>query len=150
MSEDVERVALDQAISGAIPDDLPGYRQRYTERAIDAILAAGFHVTPTPQWSVEFTEPLNGERVTWLFEGESEARYFAQTDDTSGNYKHAVIPPSAPIASVLADAKALSEYHSNRLSRMVEQMTDTGYSRNLKDIIALNSTIAFLDREAGR
>ena len=48
MSEDVERVALDQAISGAIPDDLPGYRQRYTERAIDAILAAGFHVPPTP------------------------------------------------------------------------------------------------------
>ena len=44
-----EWVALDQAISGAIPDDLPGYRQRYTERAIDAILAAGFHLTPTPQ-----------------------------------------------------------------------------------------------------
>jgi len=49
MNNELERVALDQAISGAIPDDLPGYRQRYTERAIDAILAAGFRLTPDTQ-----------------------------------------------------------------------------------------------------
>ena len=56
-NELAEWVALDQAISGAIPDDLPGYRQRYTERAIDAILAAGFHMTATPQ-VVETVEEL--------------------------------------------------------------------------------------------
>jgi len=35
------REALVDLIDGAIPDDLPGYRQRYTDRAADAILAAG-------------------------------------------------------------------------------------------------------------
>ena len=73
MSEDVERVALDQAISGAIPDDLPGYRQRYTERAIDAILAAGFHVAPTPQVVETVAEfrALDGETRVKLANGQT-------------------------------------------------------------------------------
>lgn len=36
------REALVDLIDGAIPDDIPGYRQRYTDRAADAILAAGW------------------------------------------------------------------------------------------------------------
>ena len=97
MSEDVERVARETCPEG------PGHKHdpsrniscdwslRHTREVIS-------HLTPTPQWSVEFTEPLNGERVTWLFDSESEAREFAQTDDTSGNYKHVVTPPLTPDA----------------------------------------------------
>jgi len=78
MSEDVERVALDQAISGAIPDDLPGYRQRYTERAIDAILDAGFHVAPTPEVVETVAEfrALDGETRVKLANGQTgQARH---------------------------------------------------------------------------
>ena len=65
-NELAEWVALDQAISGAIPDDLPGYRQRYTERAINAILAAGFHMTATPD-VLHISGPCeDGETVTVL------------------------------------------------------------------------------------
>lgn len=37
-----EREALIELIDGCIPDDIPGYRQRYTDKAADAILAASF------------------------------------------------------------------------------------------------------------
>jgi hypothetical protein len=37
-----EREALADIIDGCIPDDIPGYRQRYTDKAAEAILAAGF------------------------------------------------------------------------------------------------------------
>jgi len=30
---------IQEAIEGAIPDDLPGYRQRYTDKAVDRVLA---------------------------------------------------------------------------------------------------------------
>jgi hypothetical protein len=39
---DDEREALTDLIDGCIPDDIPGYRQRYTDKAVESILAAGF------------------------------------------------------------------------------------------------------------
>ena len=40
---------IQEAVEGAIPDDLPGYRQRYTDKAVDRVLAvfATRHPTPT-------------------------------------------------------------------------------------------------------
>ena len=57
---------------------------------------------------------------------------------------------STPDVDVLAEVRARSEYHANRLYRMVDHMMNVGYRRNLTDITALTSAMAFLDREAGR
>lgn len=48
MSTEEDREALIDLIDGCVPDDIPGYRQRYTDKAAEAILAAGFHRTPAP------------------------------------------------------------------------------------------------------
>lgn len=52
----VEREALIQLIDGCIPDDLPGYRQRYTDRAADAILAAGYRNLLEPEITDEMVD----------------------------------------------------------------------------------------------
>ena len=107
MSEDVERVALDQAISGAIPDDLPGYRQRYTERAIDAILSAGFHVTPTPQVVETVAEfrALDGDTRVKLANGQTgQARHALIWYGDYDNLPISVLP-----ATVIGHGSAIEE-----------------------------------------
>lgn len=44
MTPEEKRDALIELIDGCIPDDIPGYRQRYTDQAAAAILAR-FNVT---------------------------------------------------------------------------------------------------------
>lgn len=47
------REALIELIDGCIPDDIPGYRQRYTDKAADAILAR-FNVTERDEGPWEY------------------------------------------------------------------------------------------------
>jgi len=81
--------------------------------AHNASLAAGYRRRPmASQWGVEFTEPLNGDRHTYLFDSEDEAREFATEDTTSGNYSHVVIPPSQGLPTVGVEDAARDAWES--------------------------------------
>lgn len=66
---------LIELIDGCIPDDIPGYRQRYTNKAAEAILAAGFRCQgPITDAYVDvvFQSIRNG--VAWRPLGRDEVR----------------------------------------------------------------------------
>ena len=158
MSNELERVEklaqLEAVIARALARDRQGFGSCNFPRDLAEEIAA---LTPTPQVVEGMTVAdlrflLDGADDSWpvmVNIGAAEHDTPIDTAARSGEYGVSLHVPT-PDVDVIAEVRAWSEYHANRLSRMVDHMMNVGYRRNLTDITALTSAMAFLDREAGR